>query len=253
MAGHDTCGRSTDPAGTRGTLLAMAEDTATLVELSAFGADARRAVSAARSEAAQLGHERIGTEHLLLGLLVDASTTAFQVLADRGASLAIVRTKVLEVRPRGTPAAEVPETASERAVRAIGRSVRFSHRRQTTEVTPEDLLIGVLDVEGTAGQVLRSLGIDVDDVRAALDGHERRTGDEKRPAGQAATRTPTAIGAGATCPTCGAEVLGDVRYHAVAAHGPRGDRQVLVFCCGACATVLGVAPADAGDGPAQGL
>lgn len=227
--------------------MAMADDIATQVELSAFGSAARRAVSAARSEAAQLGHGRIGTEHLLLGLLEDSATTASQVLAARGASLALVRAKVLEVRPRAAPAFEVPGTASERTVRAVGRSVRFSHRRHTEEVTPEDLLIGVLDVEGTAGQVLRSLGIDVDDVRAALDGHDPRPVDEQHPAEPQATPTAT----GATCPACRVDVLQDVRYHAVVAHGPRGERPVLVFCCPACATVLGVAPADAGLGSAR--
>lgn len=208
------------------------------LDLHALGDAARQAVSAARSEAARLGHERIGTEHLLLGLIADGGGRPVPVLEDHGASATAVRTKLLEVRPRGPATDEVPDTATERAIRAIGRSVRFSHRRHNTEVTPEDLLIGVLDVEGTAGQVLRSLGIDVDDVRAALEDERRSEVAQGTPGRDTATATAVQ----ACCPRCGADVLDDLGYHRVEADGPAGPRRALVFCCGSCATVLGVAP-----------
>lgn len=232
---HDR-GRSTVPGGGRGTLVAMPD--AGELDLHALGAAARQAVSAARSEAARLGHERVGTEHLLLGLLADGGGRPAQVLEGHGASAASVRTKVLEVRPRGPATDEAPDTATERAIRAIGRSVRFSHRRHNTEVTPDDLLIGVLDVEGTAGQVLRSLGLDIDDARAALDDDGRSDVARRVPASDVDTITS----AQACCPRCGTDVLDDLAYHAVEAQGTAGPRSVLVFCCGSCASVLGVAP-----------
>ena len=39
--------------------------------MEALGAAARRAVAAAEAEALAIGHDRIGTEHLLLGILAD--------------------------------------------------------------------------------------------------------------------------------------------------------------------------------------
>ena len=51
---------------------------------------------------------------------------------------------------------------SERAARALGRSVRFSHAARASSVGTEHVLLGVLDVEGTAGQVLLWLGADVE-------------------------------------------------------------------------------------------
>ena len=141
-------------------------------DLQAFGPVARAAVMAAAAEARSLGHDRIGTEHLLLGLLTREGTSTVRVLNDAGVHLPVARHKVLQVLPATVGGARAPGGSAEltaRAARAIRRSVRFSHTRRTEHVTPEDLLIGVLDVEGTAGQVLRGLGVDVDAVRAALE------------------------------------------------------------------------------------
>ncbi len=48
-------------------------------------------------EALQLGHQYIGTEHLLLGLLAEGDGTTAQVLAGRGAGYALVRERVVAV------------------------------------------------------------------------------------------------------------------------------------------------------------
>lgn len=218
----------------------MAEEAAPL-DLHAFGAAARSAVSSARSEAARLGHDRVGTEHLLLGVLADGTTAASRVLDDHGATAASVRTKVLEVRPRRAASAEPPETATERAVRAIGRSGRFSQRRHHAEVTTEDLLTGVLDVEGTAGQVLRSLGIDVDEVRATLDGAEGRQ--------RSGEPVLTTSAGSARCPSCGGDVRDGIEHHVVEAGGPLGGHAVDVYSCARCGVVLGASGAGPGRPP----
>jgi ATP-dependent Clp protease ATP-binding subunit ClpA len=49
-----------------------------------FTQDARRVVTSAQEEAARLHHGRIGTEHLLLGLLSQEGTPAAAVLARHG-------------------------------------------------------------------------------------------------------------------------------------------------------------------------
>jgi ATP-dependent Clp protease ATP-binding subunit ClpC len=56
-------------------------------------------------EALQLGHNYIGTEHLLLGLVREGEGVAAQVLVRMGASLAKVRSQVLELL--GQPPGEV--------------------------------------------------------------------------------------------------------------------------------------------------
>ncbi len=48
-------------------------------------------------EALQLGHQYVGTEHILLSLLAEGDGTAAQVLAGRGAGYALVRERVVAV------------------------------------------------------------------------------------------------------------------------------------------------------------
>jgi hypothetical protein len=139
-------------------------------ELRGFDPAARRAVSLAEEEARELGHDRVGTEHLLLGLLTNESSTA-RVLANAGVTLTAARHKVAEAvgaPPDGeVPPGPLPRTP--RVERALGRSVRFAHGRGSDLVASQHVLLGVLDVEGTAGQVLRGLGLDVDRLRRTLD------------------------------------------------------------------------------------
>jgi ClpA/ClpB-like protein len=59
---------------------------------------AKAAVRRAVDEALQLGHNYIGTEHLLLGLLTDADAVAAKVLLELGASPDRTRARILRVQ-----------------------------------------------------------------------------------------------------------------------------------------------------------
>lgn len=217
----------------------MTDDARAHPSLAALGPAARRAVATAEAEARALGHDRVGTEHLLLGVLADEGSAA-SLLRRAGAALPVARRKVLEVRPALAPPPP-PDRALEltgRASRALGRSVRFSHG-SPEGVTVEHLLTGILDVEGTAGQVLRSLGIDVEQVRAALDAGARSARPSAPPAEEHARPAAKPL----RCPTCGIAIGDDLTWHAVRARGDHGPRDVVVVACGACGTALGTVPA----------
>ena len=67
-----------------------------------FTPRAKRALELSLREALQLGHNYIGTEHLLLGLVRESEGVAATVLSALGADLARVRATVLEMLPTGT-------------------------------------------------------------------------------------------------------------------------------------------------------
>jgi ATP-dependent Clp protease ATP-binding subunit ClpA len=69
-----------------------------------FTPRAKKALELSLREALQLGHNYIGTEHILLGLIREGEGVAALVLADLGADLASVRAKVLELVPAGASA-----------------------------------------------------------------------------------------------------------------------------------------------------
>jgi len=204
--------------------------------LEGFGSDARQVLRSAEVEAERLHHPRIGTEHLLLGLLVDEGTPMAQALRNAGVSIAAARHKVEEAvgAPGTDPPAWGATPTTERANRAVGWAVRTSHQRRADAVTSQDLLQGVLHVEGTAGQVLRALRVDVDHL-GALVGHM-----PPEPTAPVANGPAPVL----RCPSCG-EGLGDhLRHHLVTAEAAGGAaREALVFSCGRCGVVLGVGPA----------
>ena len=190
--------------------------------LQGFAEDARRAVAAAEAEARQLGHGRVGTEHLLLGLLGDPGSDAATALTEAGVTLAAARYKVREaVGPTNVPADAPPAGLSARADRALGRAVRFA-RRSPAGVTSEHLLLAVLDVEGTAGQVLRGLGVDPERLRSPSEPVPSDEDPEPEPAVEALR-----------CPACRAAIDEDSLV-------ARRVGEARVFACGACRTVLGV-------------
>src|SRR5690349_8371513 len=137
--------------------------------LEGYSTDARQAVSLAIAEARQLGHSRVGTEHLLLGLLACADSDAAAHLRSAGASLAAARFTVSSVVTETVDAHvddDLPYTP--RAQRALERAGRFARRSRDPEVTPDHVLLGVLDVEGLACQVMRGLGVDPARLRESI-------------------------------------------------------------------------------------
>ena len=137
--------------------------------LEGYSTDARRVVSLATVEARQLGHSRVGTEHLLLGLLADTDSNAAASLRAAGATLAGARFTVSEVITESLDVTDgdvLPYTP--RAQRALERAGRFARRSREPEVTPDHVLLGVLDVEGLACQVMRGLGVDLARLRESI-------------------------------------------------------------------------------------
>lgn len=199
-------------------------------DLQGFGADARRALVLAEREARSLGHQRVGTEHLLLGLLADEGTPAAAALRDSGATVAAARRKVGEAVGPGAPGSE-PSSTSPRANRAVGRAPRFARDQRAEVVGADHLLLAVLDVEGTAGQVLRGLGVDLEHLRATLGTGEARHLEPEVHSPARPTLPPL-------CPSCHS-AINELTGTAVPVSGGH-DRQVLVLSCQACGAVLGV-------------
>lgn len=129
---------------------------------------ARGALDHAGEQAAELGNNYVGTEHLLLGLLTVREGLAAHALADLG----ITRDGVLSQRCLGAPTAPRPydclgvmprlKQALEHAGHIAGA---LGHRVANTE----HQLAGILAVpDALAVEILKRHGVSPDDVRAAL-------------------------------------------------------------------------------------
>ena len=78
---------------------------------------AKKVLELARREAFQLGHNYIGTEHILLGLIREGKGVSAQVLADLGADVNRVRQQIIRL-PAPKTALPVPKTALPVQIRA---------------------------------------------------------------------------------------------------------------------------------------
>lgn len=211
----------------------MTTDSA-LDELDGFTIGARRALSLAEREARTLGHERVGTEHLLLGLLTEEDGAAANALLDAGVGATAVRRKVQEAVGSGRPGQTEPRP-SPRARRAIGRAPRFARDAGSATVGSQHLLLAVLDVEGTAGQVLRGLGVDVEHLRTALGTPPAAAAE----ASVAPAAPETEAAEPPRCASCGAPLDGGINATVVTASGHGEAMDAVLLSCPVCGTVLG--------------
>jgi hypothetical protein len=134
--------------------------------LERFTDQARRAVVLAEEEARTLDHNRIGTEHLLLGLIREGDGVAARALESLGISLQPVRQQVEEMIGRGqqVPSEQIPFTP--RSKKVLELSLRESLQLGQDHVGTEHILLGLIrEGDGVAAQVLVRLGADLNRVR----------------------------------------------------------------------------------------
>ena len=131
---------------------------------------ARQVVVFASEEARTLGHDCIGTEHLLLGLLRDEEGVAARVLASYNISLEAVRAQIIRVIGQGDGAVTsggIPFT--ERAKQALEMSLSEAVLLGYENVDTEHILLGVVrDDESVAARILVSFDADADKIRGEV-------------------------------------------------------------------------------------
>jgi hypothetical protein len=139
--------------------------------LTGYTARARASLARAREEAREMGHNYVGTEHVLLGVLADPAALSVRVLAELGVLADELRRAVIEAAvprsPYGAVAADLPLTPRARRVLDLtrGESLRLGHNYVGTE----HLLLAVAaEQDGIGGRVLREHGVEVDRARAEV-------------------------------------------------------------------------------------
>ncbi|MBE9128993.1 MULTISPECIES: ATP-dependent Clp protease ATP-binding subunit [unclassified Coleofasciculus] len=124
-----------------------------------------KSIMLAQEEARRLGHNLVGTEQILLGLIREGSNVAATVLKEFGVTLAQTRSLVERIIGRGSGVvpAEIPFTP--KAKRIFEQSFKEARQLGHNYIGPEHLLLAILqDSESVAGKVLQNL--DVDPVKA---------------------------------------------------------------------------------------
>ena len=144
----------------------------------------KRVMQYAREESARLGHNYIGTEHLLLGIIKEGKGKAVTVLTNLGLNLETVKQSVEDyvATSGGTMTiGEVPFTP--RAKQILEVAANEAKEMKTQFVDVEHLLLALLkDKEGVAAQILAAFGVDyksaMEETVAVLEG--KTTGSKEK-------------------------------------------------------------------------
>jgi ATP-dependent Clp protease ATP-binding subunit ClpC len=160
-----------------------------------FTERAQKALLLAKEEAKKTAYPYIGTEHILIGLILEGQGIAAKVLNAVGMDVSKVRAAVAQMvePPAGQPVQEPALTS--RAKRVLELSVDEARGMGHNYVGPEHLLLGLIrEGEGVAAQILNAYGADYRKVRATvlhLLGGQAAQGGEPIPGVGKPSATPT--------------------------------------------------------------
>ena len=144
----------------------------------------QRALLAAQREAAQMGRDYVGTEHLLLGVLTDPGA-AKDVL--KGISLENAREEIIQILGRGEAAEPVKTMVyTPRTKKVLEQSVREARSLKQNYVGVEHIFLALMrEREGVAAHVLIKMGLDLNKAREELlKAINANTPDEAKENGQ---------------------------------------------------------------------
>ena len=132
-----------------------------------FTEKAIKVIMLAQEEARRLGHNFVGTEQVLLGLIGEGTGVAAKTLKSMGVTLKDARAEVEKIIGRGSGfvAVEIPFTP--RAKRVLELSWDEARQLGHNYIGTEHLLLGLIrEGEGVAARVLENIGVDLNKIRS---------------------------------------------------------------------------------------
>ncbi|MDO4988560.1 MAG: ATP-dependent Clp protease ATP-binding subunit [Synergistes sp.] len=121
----------------------------------------------AQKEALRMGHEVVGTEHILLALLIDGDDLILKFLAHYGISEEALAAEIEKISGIGTPReGQIDLPLSQRAKNVMDLSMREASRMHNAYVATFHILLAILaEGDGMAARLLAARGISLEDAR----------------------------------------------------------------------------------------
>ena len=124
-----------------------------------FTESAQNAINLAAESAMELGHNYVGTEHMLLGLIKEGDGVAAKILESNDINEENVTEAIREMLGTGEPVKEMPNSFTPRTKYVVQRSAVEARRLGHNYVGTEHLLIALLrETSSIAAKILISLG-----------------------------------------------------------------------------------------------
>ncbi|MDR1877082.1 MAG: ATP-dependent Clp protease ATP-binding subunit [Flavobacteriaceae bacterium] len=132
-----------------------------------FSQQVKNVISFSNEEVLRLGHDHLGTEHLILGILREGSSKAITVLQSLNVDLSELRRQIENLNTTNTIKVDrnsIPFTKA--AERALKTSFLEAKLFRSSEIEPIHLLLCILRIESDpVTQVFRRYNIDINVIR----------------------------------------------------------------------------------------
>ena len=160
-----------------------------------FTEKARIAINNAHDAACEMGHGYIGSEHLLLGIVMEGTGVGAKILENAGAKKEVLTQRIAELMGTNMPINKNVELAlTPRSKRILEIAAMEARSMGHNYIGTEHILIGIIkDGDGVGANVLASCGVDFntiynDIVASTEHNYTENKGSSKRSGGG---KTPT--------------------------------------------------------------
>jgi ATP-dependent Clp protease ATP-binding subunit ClpC len=157
-----------------------------------FTEKAIKVIMLAQEEARRLGHNFVGTEQILLGLIGEGTGVGPKILKSMGVTLKDARIEVEKIIGRGSGfvAVEIPFTP--RAKRILELSLEEARQLGHNYIGTEHLLLGLIrEGEGVAARVLENLGVNLSTIRSQVIRSLGESAETSSSSSSSRSKTPT--------------------------------------------------------------
>lgn len=130
-----------------------------------FTDKARAIIIQAQHEARKMGHNFVGTEQILLGMMAEGENQAARALSDMAIKLDDARHEVEQVIGLGSGFVDEDIPFTPRAKRVFDLAFDEADKLGNESIEPKHLLIGIMrEGDGVAAAVVRKLANSADDI-----------------------------------------------------------------------------------------
>ncbi|MBN1153763.1 ATP-dependent Clp protease ATP-binding subunit [candidate division KSB1 bacterium] len=156
-----------------------------------FSSRVQMVIQFSREEALRLGHDYIGTEHLLLGIIREGDGIAIEILKNLGCDLDELRKAIEDAVKTTADTMTIGDIPLTKRAEKILKMAYMEAEKYRSEVTgTEHLLLALVrEREGVAAQVLSTFEVTYDAIREELENILRGT-PTSRESGQKRSKTP---------------------------------------------------------------
>ena len=168
-----------------------------------FTQKAQNTLRCAMTEAGNLGHAYIGSEHLLLALAAEKDSIAARILFARGLGVAVIKAAIVGIDGDGEKCRPSAQDMTPRAKRIIESSGEIAKKKGCTYIGTEHLLSALLSEDGcTAVKIIESAGLPITLLIGDLNAHQSSFSPSSKERAESASdtdksksksRTPVAI------------------------------------------------------------